>query len=80
MARRKFTREFKVSAVKLVSEQGYTIPEAAKSQGVDQESIRGWLKKFAPIFLTAAQIHGRGRSYARRTLSTATSHSRQTTL
>ena len=48
MARRKFTREFKVSAVKLVSEQGYTIPEAAKSLGVDQGSIRGWLKKFAP--------------------------------
>ncbi len=48
MARRKYTREFKVSAIKLVSEQGYTILEAAKSLGVDQGSIRGWLKKFAP--------------------------------
>jgi transposase len=47
MARRKYTREFKVSAIKLVSEQGYTILEAAKSLGVDQGSIRGWLKKFA---------------------------------
>lgn len=46
MARRKFTPEFKISAVKLVREQGYTIPEAAKSLGVDQGSIRGWLKKF----------------------------------
>jgi transposase len=46
MARRKFTREFKLSAIKLVSEQGYTILEAAKSLGVDQGSIRGWLKKF----------------------------------
>jgi transposase len=46
MARRKFTREFKLSAIKLVSEQGYTVPEAAKSLGVDQGSIRGWLKKF----------------------------------
>lgn len=47
MARRKFTREFKVSAVKLVSEQGYTVAEAAKSLGVDATSLRGWLKKFA---------------------------------
>ena len=31
MARRKYTREFKVSAVKLVNEQGYTVPAAARS-------------------------------------------------
>jgi transposase len=46
MARRKFTREFKVSAVKLVKEQGYTVVEAGKSLGVDTTSIRNWLKKF----------------------------------
>jgi transposase len=45
MARRKFTREFKISAVKLVNEQGYSIPEAAKSLGVDANSIRGWVDK-----------------------------------
>jgi len=47
MARRKFTREFKVSAVRLVNEQGYTVPEAAKSLGVDQGSIRQWVEKFS---------------------------------
>ena len=47
MARRTFTREFKVSAVRLVTEQGYSVPEAAKSLGVDQGSIRYWMKKFA---------------------------------
>ena len=31
MSRRKFTREFKVSAVTLVNEQGYTPRAAAKS-------------------------------------------------
>jgi transposase len=46
MARRKFTREFKESAIRLVNEQGYTILEAAKSLGVDKGSIRNWLKKF----------------------------------
>jgi transposase len=46
MARRKFTREFKVSAVRLVNEQGYTIPDAARSLGVDQGSVRQWVEKF----------------------------------
>ena len=46
MARRKFTREFKVSAVKLVNEQGYTVPEAARSLGVDPNCVRGWAEKF----------------------------------
>lgn len=47
MSRRKYTREFKVSAVKLVNEQGYSIVEAAKSLGVDPNSIRGWVDKFS---------------------------------
>jgi transposase len=47
MARRKFTREFKFSAVKLVNEQGYTHCEAAKSLGVDPACIREWVKKFS---------------------------------
>ena len=45
MARRKFTREFKISAVKLVNEQGYSIPEAARSLGVDANCVRGWVGK-----------------------------------
>ena len=46
MPRRKFTREFKVSAVKLVNEQGYSIPEAARSLGVNPTCVRGWVGKF----------------------------------
>lgn len=45
MARRKFTREFKLSAVKLVKEQGYSIVEAGKSLGVDDACIRYWIQK-----------------------------------
>ena len=47
MARRKFTREFKVSAVKLVNEQGYSIPQAARSLGVDASCVRDWIAKLA---------------------------------
>ena len=47
MARRKYTREFKISAVKLVNEQGYSPVEAAKSLGVDASNVRYWLEKFS---------------------------------
>jgi transposase len=47
MARRKFTREFKLSAVKLVNEQGYSIPDAARSLGVDPNCVRGWVGKYS---------------------------------
>jgi transposase len=47
MPRKKYTREFKISAVKLVNEQGYSIPDAAKSLGVDPNCIRDWVAKFS---------------------------------
>jgi len=46
MARRRYSREFKLSAVKLVNEQGYSIPDAARSLGVDANCVRGWIEKF----------------------------------
>jgi transposase len=45
MARRKFTREFKLSAVQLVNQQGYSVPEAARSLGVDPNCVRYWMEK-----------------------------------
>jgi len=47
MARRRYTREFKISAVKLANEQGYSTRQAAKSLGVDPASVREWIKKFS---------------------------------
>jgi transposase len=47
MPRRRFSREFKLSAVQLVNEQGYSIPEAAKSLGIDPANVRGWVEKFS---------------------------------
>ena len=46
MARRKFTREFKRSAVQLVNKQGYSIAEAARSLGIDPANVRGWVEKY----------------------------------
>jgi transposase-like protein len=46
MGRKTFSREFKISAVGLVQQQGYTVVQAAKSLGIDATSLRGWLKQF----------------------------------
>src|SRR3989442_1610752 len=41
-ARRTFTREFKIAAVKLVTDKGRSFAEAAKSLGIATELLRRW--------------------------------------
>jgi transposase len=48
MPRRTFTRDFKESAAKLVTEQGYSLKKAAEGLGVDRASIAHWVQLFAP--------------------------------
>jgi transposase len=40
--RRSYTREFKVEAVKLVTEKGYSVAEAARSLGIGETLLRTW--------------------------------------
>jgi transposase len=40
--RRTSTPEFKAEAVKLVTEQGYSVAEAARSLGIHQTVLRSW--------------------------------------
>ena len=42
--RRTYTKEFKIEAVRLVTEDGCSIHEAAESLGVSANSIRTWKK------------------------------------
>ncbi|WP_054030281.1 transposase [Desulfatitalea tepidiphila] len=39
---RGFTKEFKVDAVKLVTEQGYKLSEAARNLEIDSSVLRRW--------------------------------------
>ena len=41
-ARRTYTPEFKAEAVRLVTEQGYSVAEAARSLGLRENLIRNW--------------------------------------
>src|SRR3954454_21951647 len=40
--RRTYTPEFKVEAVKLVPEQGYSVAEPARSLGLSENLLRNW--------------------------------------
>jgi len=40
--RRTFTAEFKRQAVQLVTEQGYSVAEAARSLGIRETLLRNW--------------------------------------
>ena len=40
--RRTYTPEFKAEAVKLVTEQGYSVAETARSLGISENLIRNW--------------------------------------
>ena len=43
--RRKYTQEFREEAVKLVTEQGYSIAEAARNLGIEQSLLSKWKSK-----------------------------------
>ena len=46
MGRRKFTREFKVEAVRLVREQGMTIAQVGRDLDVHATLLGKWLKQY----------------------------------
>src|ERR1700712_1548585 len=46
MRRRKFSREFKVEAVKLVKERGVSVAQAARDLDVHENVMRKWVKEF----------------------------------
>jgi transposase len=43
--RKKYTREFKEDAVRLVTEQGYNQSEAARNLGIDRGMLGRWVKE-----------------------------------
>lgn len=45
MERRKFTREFKLEAVKLIQERGVTVAQAGRDLGVHGTVLRRWVQE-----------------------------------
>lgn len=46
MANNKYSKEFKLDAVSLVKEQGYTQSEAARSLGINAKLISRWIIEY----------------------------------
>jgi transposase len=44
--RKQFSKQFKIDAIKLVTEQGYNVSEAARNLGIHHSSLRRWKKQF----------------------------------
>ena len=47
MERRKFTREFKLEAVRLIKDRGVSYMQAARDLSVHVSQLRDWVKKLA---------------------------------
>ena len=50
--RKRYNEEFKVEAVKLVTERAYSLTQAAKSLGVSVDSISKWKKRLEETLLS----------------------------
>ncbi len=44
--RKKYSKEYKLDAVSLVLDQGYTITEAAKSLEINRSVLQRWIREF----------------------------------
>ncbi len=44
-ARKQYTKEFKLDAISLVLDQGFTIAEAARSLGISANMLGRWIKE-----------------------------------
>ena len=59
MQRRKFSREFKLEAVRLVKERGcQSVAQAARDLDVHENVLRKWIKEFGADPLHAFPGHG----------------------
>ena len=44
--RRSHSHEFRLNAISLVEDQGYTVAQAARDLGINQNLLRTWRKKY----------------------------------
>jgi transposase len=58
MSRRKFSREFKIEAVKLIRERGVSVAQAGRDLGIHENVLRKWVKEFGSDPVQAFPGHG----------------------
>ena len=58
MQRRRFSREFKIEAVRLVRERGVSVAQAARDLEIHENVLRKWMKDFSADPAQAFPGHG----------------------
>jgi transposase len=58
MQRRKFSREFKIEAVRLVRERGVSVAQASRDIAVHENVVRKWVREFGTDPKQAFPGHG----------------------
>lgn len=58
MQRRKFSREYKLEAVKLIRERGVSVAQAARDLDVHENVLRKWVKEYGSDPSQAFPGHG----------------------
>jgi transposase len=58
---RRFTEEFKVEAVRQVTERGHPVAEVAARLGVSTYSLYGWIKRYSVSPAQRVQQDGQAR-------------------
>jgi Transposase and inactivated derivatives len=58
MARRKFSREFKIEAVRLIKERGVSVAQAGRDLDVHENVLRKWMRELAADPAHAFPGHG----------------------
>lgn len=48
MSRKRYTDEFKIEAVRQVTDRGYSVSQVAERLGTTTHSLYAWVKKFGP--------------------------------
>lgn len=58
MTRRKFSREFKIEAVRLVTDRGVAVAQAARDLDVAESVLRRWMRELTATPVTAFPGNG----------------------
>ena len=64
--RRKFSREFKLEAVRLVTERGVSVAQAGRDLEVGEGLLRRWMRELADVPSSAFPGNGQQRGLAGR--------------
>lgn len=62
MVRRKFSREFKIEAVRLMTERGVSVPQACRDLDLVESVLRRWMKELSDAPSSAFPGNGQQRA------------------